>query len=66
MRFIKDAWSWINGKKTAFGAVLLFLANAPHLSGFIGQEAIDIIYYIGTGLAGIGIGHKFVKGKQNE
>jgi hypothetical protein len=61
MSKIELVWKWLDGKKTVFGAILLFAAGFPHLESWIGVEFVDLLYYCGTGLSGVGIFHKIVK-----
>lgn len=61
MSTLKKVWDFLNGKKTAIGGVLVFVASFEHLPGWIGQQPVDLIYYIGSGLLGTGLLHKWVK-----
>lgn len=59
-------WNWLSGKKTAIGAVLLIICGIPHLDQLIGQEIIDVIYYLGTAFGVGGVIHKVKKRKAME
>lgn len=56
-KFIKK----FNGKKTTIGAICLFVAAIPHLSEYIGVNAVDIIEYVGMAFTAVGIVHKGAK-----
>lgn len=60
---IKSIWNWLDGKKTVFGAILLIIYGVPHMEQWVGVEALDVIYYIGTALGTGGILHKGFKSK---
>jgi len=59
----KKIWDFFDGKKTSIGALLLFAAGFEHLPSWIGQDYVDLIFYIGTALAGIGTAHRIAKGR---
>jgi hypothetical protein len=60
---MKSIWNWLDGKKTTFGAVLLIVHGVPHLEQWIGIEALDVIYYLGTALGAGGILHRATKSR---
>lgn len=57
-------WNWLNGKKRTLGIIIIFVAQAPHLVDIVGQQPIDIMFYLGSGLAGTGVIHAFFKDKK--
>lgn len=61
MAYVKSIWKWLDGKKTAIGALLLILYGVPHIEEAIGPKYLDVIYYLGSGLSGSGIFHKITK-----
>lgn len=59
---LEDLWTWLDGKKTIIGAVLLVVGGAPHLASLIGAVPVDMLVYFGCALAGGGLAHKAQKG----
>ena len=54
-------WTWLDGKKTSIGAVLLIICGAPHLEQWISPDILDIVYYVGSVLGAGGVIHKVAK-----
>lgn len=57
-------WEWLNGKKTAIGAVILaIVANGliPDDAIVAGVVLVDVLTWLGNLLVGGGITHKGVK-----
>ena len=57
-------WTWLDGKKTGIGAVLLIICGIPHLETWINPNIIDVVYYIGSVLGAGGVLHKVAKRKK--
>jgi len=57
MKWLKNAWKWLDGKKTAIGTVCLIAANyiPPDKTAHI------ILSIAGQVLGGTGVAHKFKK-----
>ena len=69
MNYLIKAWEWFNGKKTAIGATLLFIATFlseiivskwDAQGGWI-QPTIETLQWLGMALTGLGLGHKAIK-----
>ena len=60
---LKKIWDWLNGNKTAIGALCLALAG----SGLIGEQtlAYTLLVWLGGVLGGVGVIHKIAKGVNN-
>ena len=58
---MKKIWEFFDGKKTIIGGFVVWLSAMPHLSDWVGQSAIDVLYYVGTGLLFGGAAHKVSK-----
>lgn len=58
---LNNLWNWLDGKKTAIGAILLIISGIPHLNTWIDPDIIDAIYYIGSMLGAGGVIHKVSK-----
>lgn len=69
MQFLKDFWAWLDGKKTTFGAIILFIATffssvivgIWHVEGTWVQPIIDTLNWVGMAVTGIGLGFKAAK-----
>jgi hypothetical protein len=61
MKWLKDAWNWLDGKKTAIGSTLLVVAQVlpPHTT----VHKVSLV--LGTLLTGTGVVHKAKKGELN-
>ncbi|MCB0302851.1 MAG: hypothetical protein KDI38_03640 [Calditrichaeota bacterium] len=55
----RAAWRWLNGKKRTLGGLLLFAAGAP----FIGETTAQVLYWLGSGVLGMGAAHAAKKKK---
>lgn len=60
--------NWLNGKKTAIGAILFFVAAlmakvvaAYHITTEWVAPTIEIIEYVAMTLTTVGLGHKAIK-----
>lgn len=60
MKLLTETWAWWSGKKTVIGALLLIVYGMPHATELfhLTPEWMDVIYYIGSILSGVGIAHK--------
>ncbi len=56
-------WNWLDGKKTAFGLILLIICGAPHLDKWISSDVLEMIYYFGSILGAGGVVHRIRKSK---
>lgn len=67
MNYLKTAWTYMNGKKTIIGAILLLVGTAasgaiPPIPAIITlHHAIPYLLWAGTALGGTGLAHKVIK-----
>lgn len=64
--FLKSAWDFLNGKKSAIAAVLGVALAWGQARGLVNQ--IDATYLSAalTAITGMAVGHKIYKGSQEE
>jgi acyl CoA:acetate/3-ketoacid CoA transferase alpha subunit len=58
---MKELINYLDGKKTAIGGFILFIAAMPHIDEITSKAIVDILTYIGQGFVGFGLMHKGVK-----
>lgn len=63
MNVLKTIWEWLDGNKSLFGMIILYLVE----QGVFGTEGIlfELMTWLGGILLGGGVLHKFVKGTSN-
>jgi len=63
MKALTVIWNWFNGNKTQLGALIIAIVA----SGFIPEHTFGytVLAWLGPVLAGLGVGHKIVKGVNN-
>lgn len=71
MEFLKNLWEWLQGKKTAIGALLLLLVQQTWFLGILPDGTVEdaVLWVLGiigsllTGVGIIGMINKGVKGQ---
>lgn len=62
---LTNVWTWLNGKKTAIGAVITVAADLTALAGVtlpaFGVSAVHVAQYVGYGTVAVGVLHKIYK-----
>lgn len=66
IKIMKTIWNWLNGKKTAIGAVVSLITAYLIAKGWIGEAEQDLLLGFSTLLVGGGLAHKITKAISNE
>ncbi len=61
MKFLKKLWNWLNGKKTAIGAIVSLVTAYLIAKGWIGESEQVLFLGLSTLLVGGGLAHKVKK-----
>ena len=61
MKYLIKIWDWLNGKKTAYGVIGIFIVSGLEALGVISPDFASQLMLFFSGLAGLGAGHKFFK-----
>jgi hypothetical protein len=55
MRLAKDFWSWLDGKKTIIGAIVVFIGGGLKALGKIDEKTYEFILTLGGAISIYGI-----------
>lgn len=61
MKFFKEFWKWLSGKKTIIGLGLLALCGQEFFTNNVPADLVLALEWIGSILSGAGAAHKILK-----
>ncbi len=61
MKYLNQFWNWLDGKKTAIGAILSLGTAYLMAKGWIGDAEVTLLLGFSTLFVGVGLSHKAVK-----
>ena len=61
MNYLKTLWSWLDGRKTVFGAILFFIAQILDTNSLVDVDTLNTLQAIAALVTGTGLTHKVVK-----